>query len=176
MVVAATTRKAIRTMEFRIAWNLTHPQFHRTRDACSYSYGSNCPDLVADFGGWRGELRLAGAVTWRAGERRMAVGCGGVYLRSLVPLLQPVHRQQDLRSRSSSPDAGDAIEQWTRFHSDEPVGRFRPSLRRDCRAWSAGRTDARCSVRIPPRRALDNRRRRAGWGRSGLRDPMRVRT
>src|SRR5438094_935006 len=49
------------------------------------------------------------------------------------------------------------------------MDRVRASLRGDRRTRTAGRTNARCAIRLFARRHLDHRRRRARRSRSGFR-------
>ena len=65
-----------------------------------------------------------------------------------------------------------ARRQGLRAH--EQVGRLRPPLRGDCRAWAAGRPGARGAVRLPAGHALDPHRRHAGRRRARRGDPLRV--
>ena len=119
------------------------------------------------------ELRLACVVARRAHQCRVASGRGAVHVRGVVPVLQPVHRQQDFRARSRAPDSRGSAERRQRFHADQPVDRLRPPFRGDRGAGPACRADSRGAIRISPRRALDHRRRRDRRSRAGLRDPLR---
>ncbi len=72
-------------------------------------------------------------------------------------------------------DAGRAAQRRSRLRADESLDRVRPPLRGHRRSRAARRADARGAVRVPARRDLDHRRRRARRRGPGLRDPLRRR-
>ena len=76
---------------------------------------------------------------------------------------------------ANAADAGRATRRRPRLRADEPLDRVRPPLRGDRRPRTARRPDARRAVRLPARRHLDHRRRRARRRGAGLRHPLRRR-
>src|SRR5207244_269777 len=85
-------------------------------------------------------------------------GLAGPVGPPVLPLLRGAPRRAPLPPRPAPADAGRATQRRTRLRADQPLGRLRPSLRRDRRPRSADRPDTRRAVRLPPGHALDPRR------------------
>jgi hypothetical protein len=94
-----------------------------------------------------------------------------LHLDARLSFLLALHRRQGARARRLQPHARRAAWRRTRLRADEPLGRLRPSLRRDRRSRPPDRPRPRGAVRLSPRDDLDPRGCRPRRRRPGLRDP-----
>ena len=95
-----------------------------------------------------------------------------VHVRSCLPVLQQIHREQGVRSERSASNTVGAAERRTRLFSDQSLGGLWSPLRGDRGPWTARRTDPGRAIRFSPRCSLDNHRRSPRRRGAGFRDPL----